>query len=143
MLAYAIDVIWGNFALICFGAVSALLPALVLEPLAKRVGRERVHCYCIISMAIIYTLVAVFGAQKELLSMLMALLGIGWLSIISLPFAILSEKVDQSKMGLYMGLYNLSVVIPHLLGSIGIGLFINRADDKGLVFQISAVALAI
>ena len=73
----------------------------------------------------------------------MALLGIGWSAIISLPFAIMSEKVEQSRMGLYMGLFNLSVVLPQLLVSLAIGLFISKVADKSLVFQISAVALAI
>ncbi|MGB1197410.1 MAG: MFS transporter [Thalassotalea sp.] len=124
-------------------AVSALLPAFVLTPLAKRFGRINVHIACIASMAIGYGLVAAFGMNKTLLFGLMALLGIGWAAIISLPFAIMSEKVEQSRMGLYMGLFNLSVVLPQLLVSLGIGLLINNIDDKGIVFQISAVSLAI
>ncbi|MGL1958047.1 MAG: MFS transporter [Colwellia sp.] len=124
-------------------AVSAILPALVLEPLAKRIGRVKTHTYCLATMTLGYALVALFGSNTNTLYILMALLGIGWSAIISLPFAIISEKVEQSQMGLYMGLFNLSVVLPQLLVSMGIGLFINRVADKGLVFQISAVALAI
>jgi MFS family permease len=124
-------------------AVSALLPAFVLEPVAKKIGRVKTHTYCIASMAIGYGLVSTFGDVKEVLYLLMALLGIGWSAIISLPFAIMSEKVEQSRMGLYMGLFNLSVVLPQLLVSLAIGLFISKVADKSLVFQISAVALAI
>jgi len=124
-------------------AVSALLPAFVLEPIAKKIGRVKTHMFCIASMAIGYGLVAMFGDVKILLYTLMALLGIGWSAIISLPFAIMSEKVEQSRMGLYMGLFNLSVVLPQLLVSLAIGLFISKVADKSLVFQISAVALAI
>jgi len=124
-------------------AVSALLPAFVLEPIAKKIGRVRTHTYCISSMAIGYGLIAMFGDVKVVLYLLMALLGIGWSAIISLPFAIMSEKVEQSRMGLYMGLFNLSVVLPQLLVSLAIGLFISKVADKSLVFQISAVALAI
>ncbi|XQW83813.1 MFS transporter [Thalassotalea piscium] len=124
-------------------AVSALLPAFVLTPLAKRFGRVNVHTACIASMAVCYALVAFLGMDKYLLFVLMALLGFGWAAIISLPFAIMSEKVEQSKMGLFMGLFNLSVVLPQLLVSLGVGLFINNMPDKSLVFQISAVALAI
>ncbi len=124
-------------------AVAAFLPALILEPLAHKIGRIKTHTACIASMAIGYGLVAVFGADKTHLYLLMALLGVGWSAIISLPFAIMSEKVDQSRMGLYMGLFNLSVVLPQLLVSLGVGLFISKVADKNLVFQISAVALAI
>jgi MFS family permease len=124
-------------------AVSALLPAFVLEPVAKKIGRVKTHTYCIASMAIGYGLVSAFGDVKEVLYLLMALLGIGWSAIISLPFAIMSEKVEQSRMGLYMGLFNLSVVLPQLLVSLAIGLFISKVADKSVVFQISCVALAI
>jgi MFS family permease len=124
-------------------AVSALLPAFVLEPVAKKIGRVKNHTYCIASMAIGYGLVSAFGDVKEVFYLLMALLGIGWSAIISLPFAIMSEKVEQSRMGLYMGLFNLSVVLPQLLVSLAIGLFISKVADKSVVFQISCVALAI
>ncbi|MBA6353136.1 MFS transporter [Colwellia sp. BRX9-1] len=124
-------------------AVSALLPAFVLEPVAKKIGRVKTHTYCIASMAVGYGLVVMFGDVKEVLYLLMALLGIGWSAIISLPFAIMSEKVEQSRMGLYMGLFNLSVVLPQLLVSLAIGLFISKVADKSVVFQISAIALAI
>ncbi len=124
-------------------AVSAILPALVLEPLAKKIGRVKTHTYCLFTMAFGYALVVLFGANTQTLYFLMALLGIGWSAIISLPFAIMSEKVEQSRMGLYMGLFNLSVVLPQLLVSMGIGLFINKAADKSLVFEVSTIALAI
>ena len=124
-------------------ATAAFLPALVLEPLAKKIGRVNTHILCLITMTVGYACVAMFGENMMVLYGLMAILGIGWSAIISLPFAIMSEKVEQSRMGLYMGLFNLSVVLPQLLVSLGIGLFINKVADKSLVFQVSAVALAI
>lgn len=122
---------------------AAFLPALVLEPVAKKIGRVKTHTVCLASMAIAYGLVSVLGYEKANLYVLMAILGIGWSSIISLPFAIMSEKVNQGQMGLYMGLFNLSVVLPQLLVSLGVGLFISKVADKSVVFQVSAVALAI
>lgn len=124
-------------------ATAAFLPAIVLAPLAKRIGRVKTHIYCLGSMAVSYGLVVVMGDTKVNLYILMAFIGIGWSAIISLPFAIMSEKVDQTKMGLYMGLFNLSVVLPQLLVSLGIGLFISKVEDKSIVFQVSAIALAI
>ena len=73
----------------------------------------------------------------------MALLGIGWAATISLPFAIMSERVAQERMGTYMGLFNLSVVLPQLVASLGIGLAIEAAADKNIVFYIAALCLAI
>lgn len=130
-------------AFLVLSAVSAILPALVLEPLAAKIGRVKTHALCISSMAVGYFAVWQFGSDTTTLYILMAFLGIGWAAVISLPFAIMSEKIDQSRMGLYMGLFNLSVVLPQLLVSLGIGLFISQAPDKGLVFQVSMIALAV
>jgi len=124
-------------------AVSALLPAFVLEPIAKRIGRVKTHTLCLATMAIGYWLVALFGSNVKVLYALMALLGIGWSAIISLPFAIMSEQVEQSRMGLFMGLFNLSVVLPQLLVSLGVGLFISKLGDKDAVFYLCAITLAI
>jgi maltose/moltooligosaccharide transporter len=73
----------------------------------------------------------------------MGICGIGWASIVSLPFAIMSEKVDKSRMGFFMGIFNLSVVLPQLLVSLFIGKFILDAEDKSIIFMISGISLAL
>ena len=73
---------------------------------------------------------------------LMALLGIGWAAIVSLPFSIMSQRVDPARIGLYMGVFNLSIVLPQLVVSLGVGRFISGATDKGLIFLIGAASMA-
>ena len=63
--------------------------------------------------------------------------------MVSLPFAIMSEKVDQTKMGLYMGIFNLSVVLPQLVASFKMGEVVHNAVDKSIVFGICMITLAI
>ena len=58
----------------------------------------------------------------------MALLGIGWAAIVSLPFSIMSQRVDPARIGLYMGVFNLSIVLPQLVVSLGVGRFISGAS---------------
>ena len=55
----------------------------------------------------------------------------------------MSEKVDQSKMGLYMGIFNLSVVLPQLVASFKMGEVVNAAADKSIIFAICAVCLLV
>ena len=45
-------------------------------------------------------------------------------------------------MGWYMGLFNLSVVLPQLVAS-GLGGFIDTAENKSMIFIISAITLGI
>lgn len=123
--------------------VSAILPVLLLEPLARRLGRVRAHTLCILSMAVAYIVLSQIGNSKIAIYIMMAFLGIGWAATISLPFAIMSQKVNAAKMGLYMGLFNLSVVLPQLVASLGIGKILNQAENKNLLFIICGVSLAI
>lgn len=132
-----------SISFLILSAVSAILPAFVLEPMAAKIGRVKVHTISIATMAIGYFAVAFIGHNEYTLYVLMALLGIGWSAVISLVFAIMSEKIDQNKMGMYMGLFNLSVVVPQLLVSLGIGLFISQTEDKGAIFYLCGITLAI
>ncbi|MBO3698346.1 MFS transporter [Roseivirga sp. E12] len=122
--------------------VGFLLPALVLEPITKKIGRVKTHMLCIAIMSIGYVLIILFGQSSNMLFILMAVVGIGWAAVVSLPFAIMSETVDQSRMGLYMGLFNLSVVIPQLVAS-SLGGFIDGQANKNSIFIISAIALGV
>ena len=94
-------------------------------------------------MALGYAGIIFFGTTVIMYYIMIAVAGIGWASVVSLPFAIMSEKVDQRKMGLYMGIFNLSVVLPQLVASFKMGEIVNAAPDKSIVFVISAVTLAI
>ncbi len=123
--------------------VGFLLPAPVLEPLAKRFGRVRVHMGAVAIMAIGYFGIVVAGTSPAMLYLLMAVVGIGWASIVSLPFAIMSEKVEKSRMGFFMGIFNLSVVIPQLFVSLVLGGVVLATADKSIIFMISGVSLAL
>ena len=83
-----------------------------------------------------------FMARTEIeLYAFMIIVGIGWAAIVSLPFAIMSETVNKARMGLFMGLFNLSIVIPQLIVSWYFGKIIQSASDKEIVFLISGVSL--
>lgn len=132
-----------SIAFFILSLVSALLPVLVLNGFAKKIGMVKTHLICIFIMAIGYYGIIFFGTSVIIYYIMIAVAGIGWASVVSLPFAIMSEKVDQTKMGLYMGIFNLSVVLPQLVASFKMGEVINAASDKSVVFVISAVTLTI
>jgi hypothetical protein len=54
----------------------------------------------------------------------------------------MSEKVDQSRMGLFMGLFNLSVVLPQL-ATTTVGYALRDAADKRVLFVICGVCLGV
>lgn len=122
--------------------VGFLLPALVLAPLAVKLGRVRTQVGCIAIMALGYFLIAFTARTPAMLYVLMGVVGIGWAAVVSLPFAIMSEKVDKSRMGYFMGIFNLSVVIPQLM-STGVGYILKDAADKSMLFMICGSCLTV
>jgi hypothetical protein len=132
-----------SISFLMLNAVGAALPALVLLPLAKKFDVVKVHSTCLAIMAAGFAGVYLLGFSPLVIYALMALMGIGWAAIVSLPFAIMSQRVDQSRIGLYMGVFNLSIVLPQLVVSLGVGLFVSRMADKGVIFLIGAVSLAL
>lgn len=133
----------GSTSFLVLNAVGAALPALLLMPIALRVGRVRTHAGCLAFMTAGYVGLYFFAATPLQLYLLMAVVGIGWAAIVSLPFAIVSQKVSQARMGLFMGLFNLSVVLPQLVVSLGVALIVSRAADKSVIFAVSAASLAL
>lgn len=131
-----------SIAFLALNGVAALAP-IGLGAVARRRGAIPVHVAALVLMAAGCLSVWLFAYAPWQLYVLMAVCGIGWGSIVSLPFAIMSERVDPGQMGLFMGLFNLSVVLPQLVTSLGIGSFVAAVDDKGLVFALSGGFLAL
>ncbi len=142
----AIDLKTGQIISVSFlvlNAVGAALPVLVLEPVSEKIGRVRTHLISVGIMSIAYFGILFFGKSEFVLYFLMAMAGIGWAAIVSLPFAIMSETVNKSKMGFFMGMFNLSIVIPQLIVSMVFGTIIKNTADKGIVFIIAGISLAV
>lgn len=132
-----------SYAFLVMNSVGFIFPVLVLKPLIERIGRVRTHTICIALMALAYLGVLLFGHTPMTLYVLMFFVGIGWAAVVSVPFAIFADKVNQAKMGYYMGIFNLSVVIPQIIVSGIFGQFIANAADKNIIFLICTISLAL
>jgi maltose/moltooligosaccharide transporter len=63
----------------------------------------------------------------------MFLVGIGWSAVISIVFAIMSERVNPAKMGLFMGVFNLAVVLPQMMSN-GVANVIKATGNHQLLY---------
>lgn len=131
-----------SYSFLVFNLIAAILPAFILQPIALKIGKVKTHLLSISLMTFGYAGILFFGQSAMMIYVFMAVAGIGWAATVSLPFAIISSQVTQSKMGLYMGLFNLSVVLPQLVASLGIGEIISKAPDKNIVFIICTASIA-
>jgi maltose/moltooligosaccharide transporter len=67
-----------------------------------------------------------FAVIRDPQWLLLSMLGVGfaWASILSLPYALLSDSVPAQKMGVYMGIFNFFIVIPQLVAASVLGVLL-------------------
>jgi len=103
---------WGG---LCFAAynVVCFVIAFLLPWLAKATSRKTVHAIALVCGGL--GLISVYFIQsKWMLFLSMAGVGIAWASILSMPYVILSTAIPARRMGVYMGVFNLFIVIPQI-----------------------------
>lgn len=71
--------------------------------------------------------------------LLLSMLGIGfaWASILSLPYALLSDCIPAKKMGTYMGIFNFFIVIPQLLAASLLGSMLRQLFGGKPVYMLA------
>ncbi len=113
--------------------LSSMLVALLLSFYAARLplNRKAVHASALVLGGAGF-ISMLFVPSPAWLILSFALVGVAWASILSMPYALLSSHVPGEKMGIYMGIFNMFIVIPQifaatLLGPVLRGLFDNQA----------------
>ena len=73
------------------------------------------------------------------------LIGISWGSILSMPYAMLSSSIDENKMGLYMGLFNMFIVFPQIIAALGGANFLSNllGDDSINAMILAGICLIV
>jgi MFS family permease len=120
--------------------VGAFLPVLLLEPLSKKIGKVKIYRVAISCMTVGYLLLYIAGTKEIIFYLGMIICGIGWSAVISIVFAIMTEKVNSNKMGMFMGLFNFSLVLPAMMTP-GISKLVNDSGDYSILFLVSAICL--
>ncbi|WBU88625.1 MFS transporter [Cellulophaga omnivescoria] len=91
---------------------------LVLYTSRKRINRKLVHMFSLIIGGVGFLLMY-FIPSPEYLTLCFILIGFAWGSILSMPYAMLSSAVDPKRMGVFMGIFNMFIVIPQIIAAIG------------------------
>jgi len=112
--------------------VGAIFP-LILQAIAKNIGRVKTYIAALSFSAIGYFYVAYFSRVELDFYIGMFLVGIGWSAVISIVFAIMSERVNPLQMGLFMGVFNLAVVLPQMMSN-GVANIIKETGNHQLLY---------
>ena len=105
---------WVGVLFAVYNGVAAIAAIALLPALAGKLGKARTHMLCLLAGAAGYASFLVIRDPKLLLVSEIGV-GIAWASILAMPYAILASSLPQRKLGIYMGLFNVFIVIPQLL----------------------------
>ncbi|MEL7320304.1 MAG: MFS transporter, partial [Pseudomonadota bacterium] len=78
--------------------------------------------------------------DPSLLWLPMVGVGIAWASIVSLPYAILAGSVPAKKMGIYMGIFNIFIVVPQLIAATLLGFLLNTFFEGAPIYAMAIAA---
>lgn len=92
----------------------AFVSAFAMVPLVRRIGPGPLHALCLLGGGIGMIALPLVGS-KALLFLPAAGIGLAWGSIMGNPYAILSNAIPPERTGVYMGIFNMMIVVPMLL----------------------------
>lgn len=125
----------GNWIGVMFGvynAVSAFY-AMVLPRLADRFGRKKIHALSLVCGGI--GMLSIYFIPVQSFTLVgMALIGIAWASILSMPYSIIAGAIPAAKMGIYMGIFNFFIVIPQIVNGVVGGPIVKRLFDSHAIY---------
>ena len=108
----------GDWVGVLFGiynGVSAIF-AFFLPAIALKIGRKQTHFVSLIIGGLGLMSVYIMPNENWLILSMVGV-GIGWASILSMPYAILAGSIPARKMGVYMGIFNFFIVLPQILNA--------------------------
>lgn len=106
-----------NGEIAAFYNAVAFVAAFAMVPIARRIGAARLHAACLVCAGI--GMLWLPQVQDKALLFVPAIgLGLGWASMMGNPYVILAGSIPPARTGVYMGIFNMMIVIPMLLFSV-------------------------
>jgi len=129
-----------EWAGVCYAVKDAVtfVTALALMIVGGRWARHRIHGVCLTLGGLgLLAIGAIQGeAQRHLLLGALALGGIAWASILSMPYAMLSSALPAERVGVYMGIFNFFIVLPEILAALFFGPLVKDLLGGNLIHAV-------
>jgi maltose/moltooligosaccharide transporter len=133
---------WGVLSSVRNGV--AAVGALAIIWLASRLDRRVLHATCLALGAAGFAAMILLREPGVLWAPMIGV-GVAWAAIVSVPYAILSGSVPTRKMGVYMGIFNIFIVVPQLVAATLLGFLLRTFFHNEAIwaFAIASVSFAI
>ncbi|PZU07718.1 MAG: MFS transporter [Sphingomonas sp.] len=92
----------------------AFIAAFFLVPFTRKVGARLVHAVCLIASGAAMASIAHIDSQSGLMVAMLGI-GLGWASLMGSPYIMLADAIPPERNGIYMGIFNMFIVIPMLI----------------------------
>jgi maltose/moltooligosaccharide transporter len=92
----------------------AFAAAFAMVPFTRRIGARPVHAFAVACSGV--AMIGLAQAQSlPLMFMAMLGIGLGWASLMGNPYVMLASAIPPERNGVYMGIFNMFIVIPMLI----------------------------
>jgi maltose/moltooligosaccharide transporter len=122
----------------------AFLAAFAMIPMSRRFGPRNVHAVCLALAGLaMYCIPSI--QNKWLLLLPMVGVGMAWGSIMGNPYILLAGSIPPERAGVYMGIFNMFIVIPMIIQMLTLPLIYNPvlAGEPGNVLRLAGVFLVL
>jgi maltose/moltooligosaccharide transporter len=111
--------------------------AFALVGFAKKYSPKWVHFVCV-ALAGLGFIAFPFIENKVLLFFAITGFGVGWASMMGIPYLMIVKSIPKERYGVYMGIINMMIVIPMLIQTMTFGYimkhFFNNDSGKAILF---------
>ena len=121
----------GTYNIICFTIAFAMIP------IAKRLGAQKLHFISLLiggigllsmpflnDVDVLFTIPFGGGIEVSQIYLFSFGLGITWASMMAMPYQILASSIPNGKTGIYMGLFNIFIVVPMIIQIFSVQYFV-------------------
>jgi maltose/moltooligosaccharide transporter len=142
-LLYAQGIEWSGICIAIYNLV-CLVFSFLLAKLTEIIDRKLIHFTCLVFGSLSLVSLCLIH-DRYLMFFPMICLGMTWASILAIPYAILANSIPSQNMGIYMGVFNASIVIPQIIIALGLGwITINwLGNDPATAIFFGGLSLAI
>ncbi len=121
----------GTYNIICFTIAFAMIP------IAKRLGAQKLHFISLLiggigllsmpflnDVDVLFTIPFGGGIEVSQIYLFSFGLGITWASMMAMPYQILASSIPNGKTGIYMGIFNIFIVVPMIIQIFSVQYFV-------------------
>ncbi len=125
---------WVSILFAVYNGFAAIV-AWLLTPMAKITSRKITHAIALLLGGL--GLFSIYFIHNQYL-LIVSMLGVGvaWASILSIPYAILTNALPHDKMGIYMGIFNYFIVIPQIVAAAILGFFLESFFQSQAIYAL-------